>query len=76
MVNSWTAYDWLSQSMILQITKTIQNAKIDETVDNLLKLALLIEHGGVMSSDIPVIFVDDNLNWMLKMFTNSNHSTN
>lgn len=29
IVNSWTAYDWLSPETIADISKTIQNTKID-----------------------------------------------
>lgn len=52
IVNSWTAYDWLDSETIAGITKTIQNTKIDETVSSLLKLALLIKHGGVMVANM------------------------
>jgi hypothetical protein len=61
--------------MIHKITSTIQNAKIDETVDNLLRLALLIEHGGVMSTELTAVLLDENLAWMLNMFTNKNKSS-
>ena len=49
MVNSWSAYDWLSNSTIENITKTMQNNLIDETVHNILKLALLADNGGIMA---------------------------
>jgi len=41
IVNSWTAYDYLSNGTIANITATMQKVKINETVCNLLKLALL-----------------------------------
>lgn len=41
-VNSWTAYDWISQDYTERITKAMHNSKIDEGVHNMLKMALLI----------------------------------
>lgn len=48
MVNSWNSYDYLSESTIARITKARQNCKVDEPVHNILKLALLMENGGVI----------------------------
>ena len=64
MVNSWTAYDWLSNKAISQITKAMQNSRIDELVDNLLKLALLLEHGGILIGNIDTILVRDSFQWV------------
>ena len=68
MVDSWNAYDWISAEMTKRVSHTIQNTQLDETVSNLLKLALLIEHGGVMVGDLDTIFVDGNLQWIERMF--------
>ena len=64
VVDSWTAYDWLSPETIKTVTETIQNTKLDETVSNLLKLALLVEHGGVMFVTLEVMFVRNNFKWI------------
>jgi len=42
----------------------MQNSKIDEGVDNLLKLALLAEKGGVMINAVDTVFVDEDLSWI------------
>lgn len=55
LVNSWTAYDWLSEGSIQNITSTMGRVKIDVGVDDLLILALLMEHGGVIMKNRDVI---------------------
>ena len=50
--------------MTQRITKTMQNSMLDETVDSLLKLALLIENGGILIGHLPTLFVDDKLKWL------------
>lgn len=47
-INSWNSYDWLKEETIQKITKTMQNAKIDEPVHNILKLAVLLQNGGIL----------------------------
>ena len=42
LINSWTAYDWLSEEITTNITKTMQQVQIDVGVDDLLILAVLI----------------------------------
>ena len=68
IVNSWNAYDWLSEGMTKNITTTIQKTKIDETVCSLLKLALLIEHGGIMVGRMNFLLARDDFSWIDKMF--------
>lgn len=64
VVNSWTAYQWLhNQTVVEDITKTIQKTLIDETVDNLLKLALLIENGGILIGNLNVV-INRDLRWL------------
>lgn len=41
-VNSWNAYDWLTEATIARISKAMQNSKVDQTVHALLKIALLM----------------------------------
>lgn len=47
-VNSWSAYDWLSNETSEKITKAMQNNKFEQKVDDLLKIAILMEHGGLL----------------------------
>jgi len=48
VVNSWNAYDWLSAKTVQKITKTMQNMRIDQKVNELLQMGLLMENGGLM----------------------------
>lgn len=32
-----------------------------------------MEHGGVMSTELTAVFLDENLAWMEKMFTNNSY---
>jgi hypothetical protein len=68
MVNSWTAYDWLSENMIQRITKARMNAKADEGVHNMLKLALLLEHGGVLVNQFDTVVLSKEFRWLEDMF--------
>ena len=68
VVDSWSAYDWISPEMTKRVSHVIQNTQLDETVSNLLKLALLIEHGGIMVGDLDTIFINDSLQWVEGMF--------
>ena len=63
VVNSETAYDWLMQETQIKITKTMQNMKIDVSINQVLKTALLMEHGGVMIKPRESLLVD-NLQWL------------
>ena len=64
-VNSWNAYDYISTNeTIARIGKAMQNSQIDEGVDNLLKLALLYEHGGVLINRPDTIIADEDLSWV------------
>lgn len=47
-VDSWSAYDWLTKDITNKITYAMQNSKLEQSVDDLLRLALLLEHGGIM----------------------------
>ena len=47
-----------------RIGKAMQNSQIDEGVDNLLKLALLYEHGGVLINRPDTIIADEDLSWV------------
>jgi hypothetical protein len=65
LVNSLTAYDHIpSNHTVARITQTMQASQIDEGVDNLLKLALLAEHGGVMINAFDTVFPQDDLRWI------------
>lgn len=50
IVNSWTAFEMLSQSTQNKITKTMQNMQIEEKVHVLYKLGLLLDIGGIVIS--------------------------
>lgn len=56
----------------LEITRTIttsmQHSQIDESIGNLLKMALLLEHGGVLPVTLNSILVTDSLTWLKDMF--------
>jgi hypothetical protein len=72
MVNSWTAYDWLSHSMIQRISKGRMNAKVDEEVHSMLKTALLLENGGVLINQLDLVLLGDNFGWLEHMFDPKN----
>ncbi len=48
ITNSWSAYEWLSEETEQAITSAMQNMQIEEKVNDLLRIALLMEHGGVI----------------------------
>jgi len=50
----------MSQLTIDKITRAIQNVKIDETVCNMLKMALLMEHGGIMIGNLHFAMTQNN----------------
>ena len=49
----------------------MQNSKIDEGVDNLLRLALLAEHGGVMINAFDTVFPHKDCSWIEGLFNSS-----
>ena len=58
------AYDYISSDdIVTRITRAMQTAKIDEGVHNLLKLALLAEHGGVIINGFDTVLLQD-LSWI------------
>jgi hypothetical protein len=63
VVNNLNAYDWLSEESIAFIKETHQKSKIDLNVYELLRLALLYEHGGV-SLRLPNVMMLENLDWV------------
>jgi hypothetical protein len=71
IVNSWTAYDWLSPEVISNITKSIQKNQVDETVCSLLKLALLIEHGGIMVARNNFLLPTNDFKWIEDIFSHA-----
>lgn len=76
LVNSLTAYDYISDNLTVnRITYAMQRCKIDETVHNLLKLALLKEHGGVIINNADIVFPNSNLSWIEGLFTSHKSST-
>jgi hypothetical protein len=63
-VNSFNAYDFISnQNIIDRISGAIQRTKIDEKVHNLLKLALLAEHGGLLIDSYDTVLAK-NTSWI------------
>jgi hypothetical protein len=48
LVNSLTSYDFLTNKTVYMISKAMQNSKVDETIHSVLKLALIMENGGVL----------------------------
>jgi hypothetical protein len=66
--NSWNAYNWLSQDTIHRISNARQKSKVDEPVHNMLKVALLMEHGGLLVNQADVVFLGDDFKWIEDMF--------
>jgi hypothetical protein len=62
-VNSWSAYQWLSEATKEKVTKTMQNMQIEVSVNEVLKMALLMEHGGLMFRLSEAFLVED-LKWV------------
>jgi hypothetical protein len=59
-VNSFNAYDFIeNKNIIARISRAIQRTQIDETVHNLLKLALLVEHGGLLIDKFDTVILKD-----------------
>jgi len=65
--DSWTAYDHLSPATAQKITKAMQNMRIDQKVNELLKVALLMEHGGVLVSPSELLLTA-RLSWLFTRF--------
>ena len=68
IANSWNAYDWLGNKTIDVISKAMQNSKADETIHNLLKIALLMENGGILIGQQDTVFLGDSFEWVERMF--------
>ena len=69
IANSWNAYDWLSQETTAKITKTMPISKVDEPIHSVLKMALLMENGGVLVNQFDTVFLGS-LDWIEEMFEN------
>lgn len=67
-VNSWNSYDWLTENTIYSISKAMQNSKVDQTIHSVLKLALLMEHGGILVNQFDIGFLGDDFRWVEDMF--------
>jgi hypothetical protein len=63
VVNNLNAYDWLSNEMIAFVKDTHQKSKVELNVFELLRLALLYEHGGV-AIRLPNILLMEGLGWV------------
>ena len=63
VVNSLNAYDWLSDEMAAFVKDTHQKSKVELNVFELLRLALLYEHGGVAVL-LPNILLMEGLGWV------------
>lgn len=63
IVNNLNAYDWLSNETTNFIRKIRHTSNIDISVYELLRLALLYEHGGV-SIRVPNIILMDGIAWV------------
>lgn len=63
-INSWSAYEWLSNKTIERITHTMQNTKYEQKVDDLLRMAILKEHGGIIMKLDETFYIDDNFDWI------------
>ena len=63
-VNSWTAYNWLSKGTTEWITKTMELRKANATVHDLLRVALLLEHGGVMINEVDTFIFEGGFKWL------------
>ena len=62
VANSWNAYDYLSKQTAQRITKAMQNMRIEQKVNELLKVALLMEHGGILVSASELLLTNK-LDW-------------
>jgi len=67
LANSWNAYNWLTPKTTQRITKTMQNMRIEQKVDELLKMGLLMDNGGLMASASELL-MGDNLEWVFRYF--------
>jgi hypothetical protein len=63
LVDSWSAYEWLSVETSHRITRTMQSQHIEEKVNEVLKMALLMEHGGLMFRVSDTFLIED-LRWV------------
>lgn len=67
MVHSLDAYDLLSLETRNKIKNTMQSMKINQKVNQLYKMALLMEHGGLMISSSQILLTQ-NLSWVFDHF--------
>ena len=71
VVNNLNAYDWLSEEMIAFVKETHQKSKVELNVFELLRLALLYQHGGV-SIRLPNILLMEDLDWVDELMRGGN----
>jgi len=63
IINNLNAYDWLSNETTNFIKKIRHASNVDLSVYELLRLAILYEHGGV-SIRVPNIILMDGIGWV------------
>lgn len=68
LANSWSAYDYLSTNTTARISKAMQNSKVDQPIHPLLKLALLMENGGILINQFDLIILGNDFEWLENMF--------
>lgn len=71
LINSWNAYDWLTEITTQRITKAMQNTRLDASVSSFLKLGILLENGGILISAHDFLIISQNLNWIEDLFVAS-----
>ena len=74
LINSLTAYDWLSNNTVQQINYAMQNRKFEVLVEDLLRLGVLMEHGGVLLKVSETLLISD-LQWLNDYFNKENKKT-
>lgn len=67
-MNSWNAYDYLNENTIARISLAMQKSKVDEPIHALLKMALLIENGGVIMNQLDYGVAGSSFDWIERMF--------
>ena len=72
VINNLNAYDWLSEEITAFIKETHQKSKVDLPVYELLRLALLYEHGGIfLRSNILLM---EGLGWVEALMRGANEA--
>ena len=74
LINSLTAYEWLSNDTTQKITHAMQNRKLEVFVDDLLRLGVLMEHGGLLLKVSETLLISD-LQWLDDYFNEENNTT-